>query len=623
MTKSIFILISLFLSISCARSFEQYDVVIIGGGTSGTAAGIESARCGARTLIVEQSLWLGGMLTSAGVSATDGNYNLRGGIWAEFRDSLEAHYGGPEALKTGWVSYVQFEPNVGNRIFQNIARAEPKLDLWFDSCASAFEQQVDGTWIVSVERGGSSCKVAARVLIDATELGDVAKAVGISYDKGMDSRNVTGESIAPEVANHIIQDITYAVVLKDYKRDVTIEKPKGYDPMLFACCCINNLCVNPKEAHRMWSPDKMITYGKLPNDKYMINWPIEGNDYYVDMVDMTPEQRIEAIERAKEHTLSFVYFLQTELGFNTLSLADDEFPTADRMPFMPYHRESRRIHGAVRFTLNHIVAPYDQPQALYRTAIGVGDYPVDQHHTRYSGWDKLPDLYFYPIPSYGLPLGVMIPKGKRGIIVAEKSVSVTNIVNGSSRLQPVVLQIGQAAGILAAKAAAGNCDVGSIAVREVQQAVLDAGGYLLPLLDLPQSHPHFGAMQRLGVTGIIRFRGANVGWENQLWFDAQKSITESELSRGMSEVYLRVEHKSSDNQVTVPIMAALMSSEAGCEPAAMVSHIKTRWSDLQLTNFDLSRPLTRIECAVVIDDILDPFHNRPIDIEGRYIEFVN
>ena len=32
-----------------------------------------------------------------------------------------------------------------------------------------------------------------------------------------------------------------------------------------------------------------------------------------------------------------VYFLQHELGFNTLGLADDEYPTADKLPFIPYH----------------------------------------------------------------------------------------------------------------------------------------------------------------------------------------------------------------------------------------------------------------------------------------------
>ena len=81
------------------------------------AARAASARMGARTFIIEETDWLGGMLTAAGVSAVDGNYRLRAGIWGEFLDSLVMHYGGSDSLKTGWVSNVLFEPAVGNDLF--------------------------------------------------------------------------------------------------------------------------------------------------------------------------------------------------------------------------------------------------------------------------------------------------------------------------------------------------------------------------------------------------------------------------------------------------------------------------------------------------------------------------
>ncbi|MDY4090086.1 FAD-dependent oxidoreductase, partial [Alistipes finegoldii] len=404
-------------------------------------------------------------------------------------------------------------------------------------------------------------------------------------------------------------------VLKDYGRDVTIPRPDGYDPSLFACCCVNDLCVAPKEPHRMWSREMMITYGKLPNGKYMINWPIEGNDYYVDMIDMTPEERADAVRRAKNHTLSFVYFLQHELGFNTLGLADDEFPTEDRLPFIPYHRESRRIHGAVRFTLNDITDPY--AGTLYRTAVGVGDYPVDQHHTRYSGWDELPDLYFHPIPSYGFPLGIVIPAGFPGLLVAEKSVSVTNLVNGSTRLQPVVLQIGQATGALAALAAAAGVDPSEVAVRRVQEAVLDAGGYLLPYLDLPAGDPRFGAMQRIGVTGILKGRGANVGWENQTWFDADRTIAESELREGLREVYPSVRPSVLETPVDGALLTAMLAEALG-KPAGDVAARTERAAAGLLSGYDPVRPLTRLECALLIDAVADPFHAAEVDIYGNY-----
>lgn len=107
-----------------------YDVVVIGGGAGGTSAAVEAARCGARTLFVEESAWLGGVLTSAGVSAVDGNYKLRGGIFGEFADSLALRYGGYETLRSGWVSNILFNPRVGAEILENIAR-ESGVELRF------------------------------------------------------------------------------------------------------------------------------------------------------------------------------------------------------------------------------------------------------------------------------------------------------------------------------------------------------------------------------------------------------------------------------------------------------------------------------------------------------------
>ena len=150
--------------------------------------------------------------------------------------------------------------------------------------------------------------VRAKVMIDATELGDVAKMCGVKYDIGMESREDTHEDIAPEKKNNIVQDITYVAILKDYGKDVTIPRPDGYNPNEFACSCANPICTTPKEPDRVWSKEMMMTYGKLPNQKYMINWPIEGNDYYVNLVEMTREEREEALKYAKHYIQNGLLF---------------------------------------------------------------------------------------------------------------------------------------------------------------------------------------------------------------------------------------------------------------------------------------------------------------------------
>ena len=109
------------------KNVEVIVVLIIGGGACGVSAGIQASLLGAKTLIVEESDWLGGMLTAAGVSAIDGNYNLPAGIWGEFKNRLAVHYGDLDSLKTGWVSNVLFEPSVGNEIFNEMVAAENYL----------------------------------------------------------------------------------------------------------------------------------------------------------------------------------------------------------------------------------------------------------------------------------------------------------------------------------------------------------------------------------------------------------------------------------------------------------------------------------------------------------------
>ena len=76
---------------SCVKQ-EEVDVLIVGGGASGISAGIQSARMGVKAVVLEETPWVGGMLTSAGVSCIDGNYNLRSGIFGEFIDSLAVRY---------------------------------------------------------------------------------------------------------------------------------------------------------------------------------------------------------------------------------------------------------------------------------------------------------------------------------------------------------------------------------------------------------------------------------------------------------------------------------------------------------------------------------------------------
>lgn len=616
------VLVLYFLGVSCEKTSMETDVLVIGGGSSGVAAALSSAREGAETTLLEEGPWLGGMLTAAGVSAVDGNTKLPSGIWGEFRDSLINRYGSKKALQTGWVSNHLFEPSVGNQIFQNMVKNQPLLKPYFGAKVIAIEKKEKG-WKIEFSSSNQTFTLFAKIVIDATELGDIAARVGIPYDIGMDSRQAYGEDIAPEKENDVIQDLTYVMILKDHAKDMTIEKPEGYDPEVFYCASESDHCKMGEKMNRtLWPKDSLLSYGRLPNGKVMINWPINGNDYYTNAIEQTEEERHQSFEKAKLKSLQFLYYLQTELGFNTYGLVDDEFPTDDGFPLIPYHRESRRIHGITTLTVNHIAQPYDQQQALYRTGIAVGDYPVDHHHASHPDAENLPELHFYPVPSYNLPMGCLLPQSIDDFIVAEKSISVTNIVNGTTRLQPVVLQIGQAAGVMAALSIKEDISPAKVSVRKVQNRLLEQGGYLLPYLDVPKDHPRFKVYQRIGATGILKGTGMNVGWENQTWFFPDKELTQPDLDHALSvlkkfkDIPPPVSTKNQDMLQWFKKLHPLFSSDNSLPD--WIKDTKTLNEFLGIKVAPMGN-ISRGNFALLLDVIIDPFHRRPIDHYGQFV----
>jgi len=597
------------------QKVQQADVVVVGGGTGGTAAAIQSARNGATTILVCESPWLGGMLTAAGVSCTDGNHLLPSGLWQEFREAVYKHYG-TRNLATGWVSNFNFEPRVGAAVLAKMAEKEPNLTVLYRytfenlkvNTAANGSMQITSVFVKD-QTNGSLKELKAKVYVDGTELGDLMAAAGCGYDVGLEPEDVSGEKgYGVTAAFGVIQDLTYAAVLKDYGKgaDKTIPRPEGYTDAEFACSN-NEDCNDPKKLYSNVTAQKMLDYGRLPNNKFMINWPSNGNDFFTDIIHRTAEDRAKALDSARQKTLRFVYYIQTKLGLKHIGLADDEFDTPDRLPYIPYHRESRRLKGLVRFASADIIRPGEKSE-LYRTGIAVGDYPIDHHHRMYPG--PQPNLTFVPVPSYSVPAGSMLSAQVTNLVVCDKSISVTNIMNGTTRLQPVVLLTGQAAGVLAAQAAVAQKPVKSMSVRSLQRALLGAGAYLMPYADVLPTDSAWQTIQQVGASGLMMGTGKAEGWANKTWFYPDSTLAAD----------------------TLKIWAAHYGVKARTSLTLPGSPLVTRWhlEQLFLPDLDavikqqqlessLPMPMTRRQIAVWLQKHTNCF-SREVDWDGSFLE---
>lgn len=587
------------------------QIAIVGGGASGVSAALQAARMGNEVLIIESTEWLGGMLTSAGVSAIDGNHNMPSGIWGEFRSHLYDHYGGPDSVFTGWVSRTLFEPSVGNEILQKMVAQEENITVlngWLIDSVTVVDNQITKAHFFNQDNERKT--VIADVFIDGTEYGDLLALAGASYSLQMETFEETKEDAAPREKHPYVQDLTYVAILEDIGPNSLslVEKPANYDASEFDCMC-KQVCTKP--AQDLIDCDFMLDYGRLPNDKFMINWPTKGNDYYAEILEKNYTERDSILHLAKEFTQSWIYFMQTVGGYTNLVLAENEFPSEDGYPLIPYIRESRRLVGVDRLFLYDIIDPYALPErTIYKSGIAVGDYPVDHHRKK----NPVPKQFDFPkIPSYNVPYGTLVPETINGLLVAEKSISVSNLVNGTTRLQPVVLQLGQAAGAAASLAVQGGKQPRDIDVRELQKVLLDAGMWLMPYMDTQPDNPAFTSIQRVGLSGIMRGEGIPFQWANETRFYPDSTVEISNFEEILTRLGLTGGANATDlvsQEQAISFFAASLNITNQSIPEE--TWYKNTNEMLGFSGDDT--PITRGQLAWLVDNLFDPFNSDPVGI---------
>ncbi|MEM9266315.1 MAG: FAD-dependent oxidoreductase [Cyanobacteria bacterium P01_F01_bin.13] len=508
------------------------EVLVVGGGTGGTAAAIQAARLGAKVLLVGEWPWLGGMLTAAGVSAPDGNElaAFQTGLWGAFLRELERRQ--PGGLHHGWVSFFTYEPAVGAGIFADWVAALPNLNWRWGHRPQAVLRS--GERVRGVEF--DQFLVEAQITIDGTELGDVLALGEIPYRWGWETQEQWQElsaprslsdptdPLAPAISQYPVQSPTWVVVMQDYGEGVTapsIPSPGG------ATDCSG--------AWAGYGPGRFLNYGRLPGNRFMINWPQQGNDYGTGLARLveSASARYDYWQEAKDHAQQFAHGIQAGLG-PRYGLAEGIFPQVEGTPgggafaLYPYYRESRRLVGLATVSEGDIlpvaggqVAPLPLNKDGVVDAIAIGNYPNDHHYPgvdmplapkaiRWGGrWTGTP---------FTIPYGALIPATIDGLLACDKNISVTHIANGATRLQPVVLGIGQAAGAAAALCVAQGCQPRELPVGRVQQALLhdeQVPAMIIPCFDLlpndeqwakqqqsylenPQTYPTSGFVYPLG-----------------------------------------------------------------------------------------------------------------------------
>jgi hypothetical protein len=481
------------------------DVLVVGGGLGGVAAALAASRLGQRVVHTEATNWLGGQLTSQAVPPDEHGWIESTGCTASYRrlrENIRAYYRRhypllpevrvDEHLNPGMgaVSRLCHEPKVAVAAIEEMLapyRAGRQLEVLLRH--RPIEAESDGDLVRAVvlldEESGERVVVSASYILDATELGELLPMAGVEHVVGAESQDQTGEPHALEgEANPLDQQAISWCFALDYLpgEDHTLEEPEEYrfwrsyradfwpgsqlgwedvDPVTLQA---RNRAIfdGPTERERgddLWH-FRRIFYrrhypeGFYPSDITLVNWP--QIDYWLGpLVGVSEEKTRENLRAARELSLSFLYWMQTEAprldsgqGYRGLRLREDVVGTRDGLAKHPYVRESRRIKADFTVLEQHVGVEARgrlKGAEIFHDSVGVGAYRIDLHPS--TGGRSYVDIGSWP---FQIPLGALIPVRVENLLPACKNLGVTRITNGCYRLHPVEWNVGEAAGALAA-----------------------------------------------------------------------------------------------------------------------------------------------------------------------------
>ena len=408
------------------------DVCVAGGGPSGTAAAVMAARNGAKTLLIERGVALGGLAVLGCVypfmdtHAPDSDTPYV----AEVKQRLRQH--GIEPFD-GVTRQTWHNPETLALIYDEMCE-EAGVEILYQTVLvdTVCSGKIIEACIVQTIVGLAA--IHARTFIDSTGDAFLSRSAGVSFERGYEKTgNNQPLSFRFEMGGIDIERL-YQHVAVELQEDWCKSRPPYFEIAE---------AMHRKQRYKLEElMARGVETGEITREEaeYMQAYTIIGKNGVMSMncpeipvkfsaTDPVSYSKAVTYGRKMMHRIAN-YLIRHLPGFEKAFIS--------REAAMLGARESWRIRG------KHYLVEDDYhnrscfPDAVCRTA-----WFIDAHGEKVS--EKLPEGGFYEIP-----YGSLVTKEIENLIVSGRCISASFILQASMRIQPTCMSIGEAAGIAAA-----------------------------------------------------------------------------------------------------------------------------------------------------------------------------
>jgi len=454
---------------------STYDVVVVGGGTTGLTAALAAARTGAKTALIEENGYLGGNATTQlpwmAFHDKDGR-RVVGGIPFEIIERLR---------KRGAATKFYLDP-----IIQSTVGVNPH---WLKILAAEMMQQ-DGVSVflhtrlmgidavthagaepstIELSTPGGLVSIRSRYIIDATDTGDPLRMCGVPLVRGRREDGLV------QVASwtFTLGGVNFPRLMGYFRENPTEIRPFPLsDPMklvehmeraeVFILGAFRKLIRQAREEGLDVPRSVMPGVGYPPLGEVMT---VASRIENIRPNDPTELGRGAAL--GMQQCAVWVEFLNRYVpGFESARLA----LTPGRVGV----RESVHMQNDFMLDAEHLLSG-----VLPEDTVSMGGYFLDIHAPNADGRNEP----FVLPPAYGIPYRSLVAQDNETVLAAGRVIAATHEAMSSTRVIPISMGIGQAAGTAAALAAQRSCPAAEVPIADLQDQ-LRCDGVILDDADL-------------------------------------------------------------------------------------------------------------------------------------------
>ncbi|WP_438449021.1 FAD-dependent oxidoreductase [Gorillibacterium sp. sgz5001074] len=434
----------------------EYDVVVAGGGPAGVAAAVCAARLGLKVLLVEATGTMGGMGTSGLVTAFDpmanGERMLVGGLMKEIVETMYARgYMSPGIDPNCWRLYYHhwspFQVEGYKRVLDELViRAGVEVRFFtrlIDADVDAPSRKVNGVVVHNIE---GYRYIPARAFVDSTGDAVLADLCGVPCrEAGRDTPHIMPATLASLFTNI------------DWEQKEKINEQAGVEVRKAI-----------QDGH-FTQPDPFLV--GLTKVGHHVGYLNGGHLFHLNAL------------RVKDLTDGMMF--GRKIAEEYLAFYRKYIPGCEHMEHVTTAsligvRESRRIVGEYELTIEDYTSKREFPDQIgvFNKFVDIHPYECSEEAYRLHMEEKINRFKLKPGEHFGIPYGILVPKGWENLWVAGRCVSSDVLVHGSIRVQPACSMMGQAAGTAAAQSIRTGQPAYALDTEELVHTLRRADAYL-------------------------------------------------------------------------------------------------------------------------------------------------